>query len=140
MARFGDKGPYAPWNVKIITVEENTREANLGRKHGSVARANMSTSHIGKDNHQLGRKHSLQSRKKISVALIGNENALGYKHTDEAKTKMRGRKFSPEHCMRLSQSHRGKEHSLETKIKMHSSRMRYLKHRRRCDEEKKETI
>lgn len=27
MARYGDKGPYAPWNVKCITVEQNVQEA-----------------------------------------------------------------------------------------------------------------
>lgn len=26
MARYGDKGPYAPWNVKCITHSENSRE------------------------------------------------------------------------------------------------------------------
>jgi hypothetical protein len=32
MARFGDVGPYAVGNVKIISVEENHREAMLGKK------------------------------------------------------------------------------------------------------------
>src|SRR5229473_5180684 len=31
MARFGDKGPYASWNVKIITSSENHREGNMGK-------------------------------------------------------------------------------------------------------------
>jgi hypothetical protein len=31
MARFGDVGPYAPWNVEIKTVGENNREAHKGR-------------------------------------------------------------------------------------------------------------
>jgi hypothetical protein len=31
MARFGDVGPYAPWNVEIKTVGENVVEAHKGR-------------------------------------------------------------------------------------------------------------
>jgi hypothetical protein len=31
MARFGDVGPYAPWNVEIKTVGENHSEASKGR-------------------------------------------------------------------------------------------------------------
>ena len=34
MARFGDKGPYATWNVKIITNRENSKEGNIGKHHG----------------------------------------------------------------------------------------------------------
>lgn len=30
MARIGDVGPYAPWNVKCITYEANLVEANTG--------------------------------------------------------------------------------------------------------------
>jgi hypothetical protein len=32
MARFGDKGPYAIGNVKIITVSDNSYEANSNRR------------------------------------------------------------------------------------------------------------
>jgi hypothetical protein len=31
MSRFGDVGPYAPWNVEIKTVGENNIEAHKGR-------------------------------------------------------------------------------------------------------------
>jgi hypothetical protein len=36
MARNGDKGPYAPWNVRCITNEQNSKEQtnNLGFKFG----------------------------------------------------------------------------------------------------------
>ncbi len=34
MGRFGDKGPYSPENVRIITHADNTREAWCGKKHG----------------------------------------------------------------------------------------------------------
>jgi hypothetical protein len=32
MARFGDEGPYAIGNVKIITTDENVREAGTNAK------------------------------------------------------------------------------------------------------------
>jgi hypothetical protein len=33
MARYGDIGPYHPDNVRKLPVEENIKEANVGRKH-----------------------------------------------------------------------------------------------------------
>lgn len=41
MARFGDKGPYAVGNVKIITVSENVREAHVGRKRSASCQKKM---------------------------------------------------------------------------------------------------
>jgi len=35
MARNGDKGPYAPWNVRCITMADNLREAIKGTKRGN---------------------------------------------------------------------------------------------------------
>lgn len=37
MARYGDKGPYAVGNVKIITFEENSRE-HVGNRPETVAK------------------------------------------------------------------------------------------------------
>lgn len=36
MARYGDKGPYAPWNVKCITMAENSNEALRGKQCGNA--------------------------------------------------------------------------------------------------------
>lgn len=98
MARFGDKGPYAIGNVKIITCSENSHEANsgrkqsiserllrsknisqnctfLGRKHSAETKRKMSKKHGGKNNPFFGKKHSIKSRKQMSIARIGNTNA-----------------------------------------------------------------
>lgn len=64
MARFGDKGPYALGNVKIITAAENHREANIGvprpkspehrRKHSEAMR---------------GKKHTAEHNTKIGAGV-----------------------------------------------------------------------
>jgi len=64
MGRFGDEGPYAVGNVKIISWEEN--EAELWARPETLER--------------------------IQNALIGNSYAKGYKHTDEARKSMKGNK------------------------------------------------
>lgn len=38
MARNGDTGPYAPWNVKCVTVAENGYEANVGFRRNPSGR------------------------------------------------------------------------------------------------------
>ena len=43
---------------------------------------------------------------------------LGYKHTEKALAKMKGRQFSSEHIKKLSESKKGFKHTDETKIRM----------------------
>lgn len=81
MARFGDKGPYAPWNVKIILSSENVSEGSLGKKHSTEARARMSVSKMGNTN-MLGKKLSAETRAKMSTSHMGK------KHSVETRTKM----------------------------------------------------
>lgn len=78
MARFNDIGPYAPWNVKIITVEENSREANLGRKL-SLDRRNEITRIMTGNQRFLGHRHSDETRVEISKRMMGNKNGKGGK-------------------------------------------------------------
>ena len=73
MARFGDKGPYAPENVRICTVEENRAEAI--QVFGPEVRKRMSLA-------QTGRKHSLATRRKMS------ESQKGRTASDETRAKM----------------------------------------------------
>jgi hypothetical protein len=58
MARYGDKGPYAVGNVRVITHAENQAEANVGKKHTLKSRMNNSLAHLGKfgDKPALGRR------------------------------------------------------------------------------------
>src|SRR4051812_2946686 len=67
MARYGDIGPYAVSNVRIVPQEENHREASLGKAMPPESRAKMSVSgrlKIFTDRH----------RANIAVAGIGNTN------------------------------------------------------------------
>lgn len=100
MARFGDKGPYAPNNVKIILATENLLEANIGNTHN------------------LGKTLSLEARAKMSVARMGNQNLLGHKHSAETRQKIskagRGRKHSIETRHKLSIAGRRENLSKET--------------------------
>jgi NUMOD3 motif len=75
MARFGDSGPYAVGNVKIITMSENSHEGAFGKTPSSETRKKMSAS--GKV-----KIFSESHRMKISIANTGK------KHSDEAKKKM----------------------------------------------------
>lgn len=48
MARHNDSGDYAPDNVSIITISENTVAAHKGRKHSEEAKAKIGAAHKGK--------------------------------------------------------------------------------------------
>jgi hypothetical protein len=63
MARFGDKGPYAIGNVKIILNSENTIEAHLGKKRSD------------------------ETRERIGLTAKGNKRWVGKKHSDDTKRK-----------------------------------------------------
>lgn len=93
MARFGDVGPYALGNIKIISHGENISEGRLGRRHSDETRKKQSLSKIGK-------KHSPEHIQKAS------DGKRGRKHTIEAKQKisaaLKGRKKSPEHVKNMT--------------------------------------
>ena len=63
----------------------------------------------------------------------GGEGSEGYTHTEEAKSKMRGRKFTEEHRMKLSEAKKknpvrywaGKQRSEELKAKVSQGLKRY---------------
>ena len=83
MARYGDVGPYAIGNVKIITNSENSIEGNCIREVLEITRQRMSVS-------QKSRKPpSKETRKKMSIsAKTRPPNMLGKKHSEETKNKM----------------------------------------------------
>ena len=60
----------------------------------------------------IGRKYSKERNMKISKSSIGNTNALGFKHSEEAK-----RKISESH-KGLPVWNKGKHHSNETRKKI----------------------
>lgn len=81
MARFGDIGPYAVSNVKIILFSENASEKIL---------SNAAKEKIRQAN--LGKKYSDETRRKQSIAGMGNKRALGHSHpcSEENKKMLSG--------------------------------------------------
>lgn len=57
-----------------------------------------------------GKKRSEEVRKKIGDAGKGNKRALGHKHSEEARQKMRGRKHSDETRQKMSDAHKDREY------------------------------
>jgi hypothetical protein len=98
MARTGDVGPYATWNVRICTVSENASEYSssdknkpmLGRTHSAETRAFMSAAKFGNKN-SLGYKHRPEKGEAHSATMMGNQHAFGHnwKLSDETKEQMR---------------------------------------------------
>jgi NUMOD3 motif len=95
MARYGDAGPYAPNNVRIITVDENRSKQREGSgrgrwKHSDGTKARISAA--GK-----GRKASPEARANMSAAHVGHTGYwkgrvgpwLGRKHSDATRARMR---------------------------------------------------
>lgn len=79
---------------------------------------------FGDDNPQTGSKRSDVARKNISLGLVKhyethNGTFLGKQHSIESRQKMssakRGKKFSSDHCLHLSESHKGCCHTKEAK-------------------------
>jgi 5-methylcytosine-specific restriction endonuclease McrA len=78
---------------------EKTRQANIGRKPSPEARQKMSLARRGKKHPPefgekvskalTGRKFSKEHRQNLSKALMGNRRALGLKHSEETKNKIR---------------------------------------------------
>lgn len=103
MARYGDKGPYAVGNVRIISLHENVIEACAGNSWNA------------------GRKHSPEIRVKMSQAAIGRpatKGTKGFKHSAESKLKMRnakkGKKLSAETREKMRQYHTGRKRPKST--------------------------
>lgn len=69
MARFGDKGPYAIGNVKIILHEENASEGTTGRKLSDERLAALVKIH-------RGRVKTESERAKLSKALLGRKFSM----------------------------------------------------------------
>mgnify|MGYP001570175141 CR=1 FL=1 len=78
-----------------------------------------------------GFRHSEQAKRKISKANKGRNE--GYKHTEEAKLKMRGHRFTEEHKRKLSEVKKGRKFSKARRKRM-SQR---FKGRKFTDEHKK---
>jgi hypothetical protein len=47
---------------------------------------------IGENNAWFGKEHSVEWKKEKSIKMTGNKNAAGYKHTEEAKQKIKAKR------------------------------------------------
>jgi hypothetical protein len=72
MARFGDVGPYAAWNVEIITHQENSARGQLGRSPSITTREKQRQSMLGQ---KLG-PHSAEAKRKMSLAHKGKHTGI----------------------------------------------------------------
>lgn len=115
MARYGDKGPYSYNNTKIITHAENTREAQLGRKHTEEAKRNMAEAKLGNKN-SLGYKHTNKSKQKISKTMTNRKFSL--EHRVKISNANRNRRLNKKSRAKISAANKGRVRSLETKAKM----------------------
>jgi hypothetical protein len=94
----------------------------------------LSVSLKGKNTWSKNRKLSDSHKKILLQYSIGNENNKGKKFTQEHKLKMsdshKGKKFTEEHVKNLSESHKGQIHSEEHKSKISKSLKEFYKKRK----------
>jgi hypothetical protein len=114
--KFGQNHP-SYGSKRSDETRKNISEAKKGKKHSEESKKNMSIGqrnrtkyYYGIDNGNYGRKNSAETRKKISE---GNKNKISPKI---------GIKLSEEHKIKISESLKGKIHSLESRIKMSESK------------------
>lgn len=113
-------------------------ESMLGYKHTDETKEKMRQKRLGKTSYWKGKKLSDEHKRKISINhhdVSGPNNPnygknfsginnpfFGYKHTDEAKEKMRqkkiGKKLSDEHKRKISQANTGKKCLFNTQQKI----------------------
>jgi hypothetical protein len=82
MARIGDIGPYAPWNVEIKTVGENHSEGHKGRPKSEEARKKMREAGKGK-----GKGISKPKMACIHCGKLCSAHLLSRYHNDRCRHK-----------------------------------------------------
>lgn len=87
-------------------------EAHMGKTMSDETRRKIGNANAGEQNYMFGQHMSEEAKHKLSEAKKGHTYALGYKHTDEARTK-------------ISESKQGKHPSEETKHKISEALKRY---------------
>lgn len=116
MARFGDIGPYAVDNVRIILCSDNVKETyqNPG---GEILRAKRKINGIGNQN-KKGKKESAEACEKKRLWHLGK------KPTSETRVKLtasNNRKWAKGGVLRLRAEAGGNKKSLETRAKQGES-------------------
>ena len=120
MARNGDIGPYASWNVRKATISENSVEAMLGRKMSDETKRKMSIASSSRTmspeaRAKIGEAHtgktvSEEAKQKLREANIGKTHSEETKRKMSEKQKSRPRKpMSEEHKQNLREAFTGKK-------------------------------
>lgn len=116
MARYGDVGPYAVGNVRIITGAENRAE----QKCSLETRAKMGAARIGNKN-SVGRVHTPERRAQISKSLAGNKSRTGMKDSPETRAKKSAALMGNTHTLGMRHSQEECERQRERSIKVWSN-------------------
>lgn len=95
MARYGDVGPYAIENVRIITNLENHHEYHIGNKHLEETKRKIAESNKGI------KKRARTEEEKAQIS-----------------ERFKGKKFSEQHKAKISKALCGRSRSPETKRKI----------------------
>ena len=88
MARFGDKGPYAVGNVKIVTANQNMSEAHIGKPKSLEFKK-----FITERNHKRFESQEARDR----VAESNRRRIVSEETKEKIASKLRGRKLTDEH-------------------------------------------
>lgn len=81
MARFEDKGPYAPWNVKCITGDQNRKEGLNNENRGN---AKLTKDQVTSIYQTRGSHASLARQHKVSEHTIRDiRNKLTWRHVTD---------------------------------------------------------
>ena len=124
MARYGDRGPYAVGNVKIILGVDNVREAKVGKTLSLAHREKISMVLSGRP----GRPHSSETKEKLRVANVGK--TLSAATREKIGRASKGHPVSAEVRARISAARKGKPLSIEHKAKLRARRLAWWGRRR----------
>ncbi len=103
-------------------------DGSSGFNHSEKTKKKMSKSQKGNKN-SLGYKHTEEHKRKLSETLKSNKHGIGHRHTEETRSKMSeshkgqipwsaGKHLSDETKRKISKALKGKNITLETRLKM----------------------
>lgn len=124
----GTKGVCKAWNKGIPCTEEarkNMSEAQTGRKQSEETKRKRGIYRKQEEHPLSGKPQSEEHRNNLSTSHIGLQNHKGYKHTEETKETIRekktGQKYTKKTKDLMSESHTGMKHAEEAKANMRAA-------------------
>jgi hypothetical protein len=92
---------------RIRKMAETKRSQHRRVVHSEEARKKMSEANLGVKHHQYGKPISDEVKQKISITMSGRKRP----------------QRSPEWCRKISEGHKGKRHTMETRMKMSKAQL-----------------